>query len=122
MTDGTGNLVWTNSALVPVPGVNTQVIFNNSGVYGSNSNFTYDIGLNTLTVPNISATLTAGPQTGINAVGTLTSLIVSGSIAGANISGGNTVTANYSVIISDPFIDVPSHSTATNCAGYFIKV
>jgi len=94
-TDGSGNLVWTNAALVPVPGVNTQVIYNNAGSYGSNANFTYNSALSTLTVPNIAATLTAGPQTGINAVGTLTSLIVSGSISAANVNGGNTVSANF---------------------------
>jgi len=94
-TDGSGNLLWTNAALVPVPGVNTQVIFNNAGSYGSNSNFTYNSALSTLTVPNIAATLTAGPQTGINAVGTLTSLIVAGSISAANVNGGNTVSANF---------------------------
>ena len=94
-TDGSGNLAWTNAALVPVPGANTQVIFNNAGAYGSNTNFTYNPALSTLTVPNITATLTAGPQTGINAVGTLSTLIVSGNISAANISGGNTVSANF---------------------------
>jgi hypothetical protein len=94
-TDGSGNLVWTNAALVPVPGVNTQVIYNNAGSYGSNSNFTYNSALSTLTVPNIAGTLTSGPQTGINAVGTLTSLIVAGSISAANVNGGNTVSANF---------------------------
>ena len=94
-TDGTGNLSWTNAALVPVPGANTYVIYNNAGSYGSNSNFVYNQALSTLTVPNINATLTSGPQTGITAVGTLTSLIVNGTISSANISGGNTVSANF---------------------------
>jgi hypothetical protein len=53
-TDGEGNLSWTNPLSGIPAGANTQIQFNNNGVYGATANFTYDINTTTLTVPNIT--------------------------------------------------------------------
>jgi hypothetical protein len=41
-TDGTGNLSWGNGGLANVAGSNTQIQFNDGGVFGANAGFTFD--------------------------------------------------------------------------------
>ena len=41
-TDGTGNLSWGNGGLANVAGANTQIQFNDGGVFGANAGFTFD--------------------------------------------------------------------------------
>ena len=50
-TDGLGTLSWTENLTDPA-GSNTQVQFNNSGVFGADSSFTYDNSTNTLRSDN----------------------------------------------------------------------
>jgi hypothetical protein len=55
-TDGTGNLRWGNGGLVNVAGTNTQVQFNDNGVFGANTGFTFDKSTGWLNTPgNITA-------------------------------------------------------------------
>jgi hypothetical protein len=51
-TDGSGNTSWTTGAGGGIAGANTQVQFNNSGVFGADPNLTYVTGTQTLSVPN----------------------------------------------------------------------
>jgi len=98
-TDGTGNLNWTamsggggNGA---PGGANTQVQYNNSGLFGGNLGFTFIPSSGNLNVPgnvtapqfvgnilyaNTSGTVITNAQPNITSLGTLTSLTVSGNI------------------------------------------
>lgn len=107
-TDGAGNLAWATGGgggnATPA-GVNTQVQFNNAGVFGASANLTFDNATNILTVTSIVAngsglssinganvtgqvanalvadtasTVTASAQPAITSVGTLNQLNVSG--------------------------------------------
>lgn len=88
-TDGTGNLSWAlggGGGNGEPGGSNTQVQFNDAGVFGGSSKFTFNKTSNVLTVNgnisagNISGTLTTASQPNITTVGTLSSLLVSSSI------------------------------------------
>ena len=96
MTNGSGTLTWTSAALAPVPGSNTQVVFNDGGAYSANSNLTFNKTNGLLTATLLGGTLTTNAQPNITSVGSLTSLIVSGNIntANASVTGALIVTAN----------------------------
>lgn len=70
-TDGTGNLSWVTFAGSFLGGANTQVQFNDNGVFNGNSNFTYDKTSSLLTVAHIAgeggniSNVTAGNINGI---------------------------------------------------------
>ena len=115
-----GNLSFVNPALIVLPvGSNTQVQFNDGGVLGATSGFTFNKTSNTLfanqitgngigitniaganvtgTVPNssLAQNVIACNQPNITSVGTLTSLSVSGNITSGNANLGNLATANF---------------------------
>ena len=96
MTNGSGILTWTSAALAPVPGSNTQVVFNDGGAYSANSNLTFNKTNGLLTATLLGGTLTTNAQPNITSVGSLTSLIVNGNIntANASVTGVLIVTAN----------------------------
>jgi hypothetical protein len=94
-TDGAGNLTWV-SAIAPDANANA-VQFNNSGLFGGSSSFTFDSASNTLSVTSITTTLTAASnaQPNITSVGTLANLSVTGNITSGNANLGNAVTSNF---------------------------
>ena len=63
-----------------------------ANVVGAVANATYAVSAGS---SNTAETVTTNAQPNITSVGTLTSLSVSGNITGANIAGGNLVSANY---------------------------
>jgi len=63
-----------------------------ANVVGTVANATYAV---TAGFTTTAGTVTTNAQPNITSVGTLTSLIVSGNIDGANVAGGNLVSANY---------------------------
>ena len=106
-TDGTGNLTWAagggGGGNGSPGGANTQVQFNDSGVFGGDPGFTYNKITNTLTVENLASGNTIDDT--ITAAGSLsvTGNIVSlGNIVGnyfigngAGLTDITTETANY---------------------------
>ena len=79
-TDGAGVLSWS-TAVTAAPGANTQVIFNDgSGLYAGNTGFTFTKTTGTFTAPVISGPLSTAAQPNITSVGTLTSLILGGTL------------------------------------------
>lgn len=96
MTNGSGGLSWTNALLTPIPGSNTQVLFNDAGAANASSSLTFNKTTGALTATLLGGTLTTNAQTNITSVGTLTSLIVQGNINTANssVTGTLAVTAN----------------------------
>jgi hypothetical protein len=106
-TDGAGNLTWAaggNGGGNGSPGgANTQVQFNDSGIFGGDSGFVYNKDTNLLTVANLTVvdnltatvssavtagTVTTNAQPNITSVGTLSSLNVTNTIA-ANLFAGS---------------------------------
>lgn len=89
-TDGEGNLTWSaaggGGGNGSPGGSNTQIQYNDAGIFGGDSGFTYNNITNTLTVPN--SVVTTANVTNINATG----LVSLGSVANLSITGG---TANY---------------------------
>ena len=119
-TDGTGNLSFINPALIVLPvGTNTQVQFNDNGVLGASSSFTFNkttstlfatqitgngVGISNIAGANVSGAVpsavvaqnvTACNQPNITSVGILTSLSVSGNITTGNANLGNLASANF---------------------------
>lgn len=104
-TDGAGNLVWAEVDGVDPAGSNTSVQFNDNGIFGGDSFFTYNSGTQTLSVPNLVAGNITGniagnanyasfagnivnnAQPNITSVGNLISLNVSGITTSANFVG-----------------------------------
>ena len=110
-TDGAGNLSWiTSSGGGGTPGgSNTQIQYNDSGVFGGNSNFTINTATGVLAATNfsgngasltsitganvtgqvgnalVSGTVYTNAQPNITSVGTLSSLTVSGNLVPTNI-------------------------------------
>jgi hypothetical protein len=107
-TDGAGNLTWApagnggNTGNGVPGGANTQVQFNDAGVFGGDAGFTYNKVSNTLSVAN---TISSGNAiTGVNLsvtdatiYGTLsaTDIIASNITLSANITSANWINANY---------------------------
>jgi len=96
-TDGTGNLTWTaqtgGSGNGSPGGANTEIQFNDAGVFGGDAGFTYNKSTNTLYVENISAgnssddTITA--QGNLNVLGNISAV--------ENITANANITAEYFV-------------------------
>lgn len=81
-------------------GSNTQIAFNDAGVFGSNANLTFNKSTTTLATDNVvsqnlTGNIVTATQSNITTVGTLVSLSVTGNIVSGNVSGGNLVSANY---------------------------
>jgi hypothetical protein len=115
-TDGTGNLGWSaagNGGGNGTPGgSNTQIQYNDAGSFGGNIGFTFNEVTGNVAIPGnlivsgtVTGTLTTNAQPNITSVGTLTSLIVSGTTNSAavttgfitlngNMNSNGTVTAN----------------------------
>jgi phage-related tail fiber protein len=53
----------SNAGTLAAAGSNTQVQYNSSGTFGASSSFTYNSGTNTLTVGNVTASLTGNANT-----------------------------------------------------------
>jgi hypothetical protein len=95
-----GNFAGNITGNLTVPGLNTQVLYNNSGNAGASSDFTFNDATNVLSVTgNINATNIAGSGaglsniTGANVTGVVAQATqaatanVANSVAGANVSG-----------------------------------
>ena len=91
-TDGAGTLTWDTGTVQPTQGTDTQIIFNDSGAYAGNTGFTYNKTTGNLNAPGsiiavggvsagiLGGSLTTTAQPNISSVGTLTSLILSGTL------------------------------------------
>jgi len=89
-TDGTGNLAWAAGAggNGAVGGSNTQVQYNNAGLFAGTSAFTFDNTTNTLAVTNLVSSIVTSSQPNITSLGTLTSVTTSGNLS---VSGTTSV-------------------------------
>ena len=104
-TNGSGNLTWSSS--LAAGGANTQIQFNDGATFAGSANLVFNTTTNTLTVPNIAATLTTAAQNNITSVGNLTSLSVTGRIYASNANISNTVTANFFSGNADALFGIP---------------
>lgn len=106
-TDGSNNLTWAaagGGGNGSPGGSNTQIQYNDNGVFGGNTQFTFNEVTGNVTVPGrvLAANLTANSN--VNAVnGTFTGNLTGGSINGntLQISGtilGNVITSNGNVV------------------------
>ena len=103
-TDGGGTLAWVSSSSFPAAGTNTQIQYNDSGVFGASSDFTWD---------RISLKLTDGKDF---TVGTGDDLVITHD--GANGSMTNT-TGNLT--ISDVNGEINLTSSVLNISGEINK-
>ncbi len=93
-TDGTGNLAWVTgggSGNGAVGGSNTQVQYNDAGVFGGTAGFTFDKGTNALAVPG-----------SITAVGNVTGNYILGNgslLTGIVTSANSIVNGNSNVVV-----------------------
>jgi hypothetical protein len=93
-TDGQGNLSFVSPASAAgLAGSNTQVQFNDNGVFGASANFTFNKTTNTLAANLFTGTLTTNAQPNITSVGTLTSVSVAGNANVGNVYTGGEVSA-----------------------------
>jgi len=93
VTNGSGTLSWSSVAAIPVPGSNTQVIFNDGGNYSANANLTFNKTTGLLTATLLGGTLTTNSQPNITLLGTLSNL----NVTGPSILNGNLNTANTNI-------------------------
>lgn len=136
-TDGSGNLTWSAATTGngQTGGVNTQVQFNDEGLFGGNVGFTFDKVTGNLNVPNFvnanvnasdivgtvsqSNIVTDNAQPNINSLGNLTSLIVEGTttiqqaiekVSISNIGAANTIDFN---LLDQAILFYNANSTAS---------
>ena len=91
-TDGTGNLTWTaqtgGGGSANPSGANTQVQFNDAGVFGANAGFTFNNVTGLLTSPYFSGDGSGlSSVAGANVSGQVNYAATANSVAGANVSG-----------------------------------
>ena len=91
-TDGAGTLTWNTGTVQPTQGTDTQIIFNDSGAYAGNTGFTFNKTTGNLDIPGniigaskvsgttIGGSLVTNAQPNITSLGTLTSLILGGTL------------------------------------------
>ena len=96
ITDGSGVTTWSNLAL---GGSDTQVQYNDSGVLGGSSTFTFTSGTNTLAVANLSVTTgaTVSGNIGVCNVNVTGIVAATGNVVGGNITTAGNVTANTNI-------------------------
>jgi hypothetical protein len=98
-TDGTGNLSWTaqsgGGGNGSPGGSNTQIQYNDGGVFGGSVGFTFNKVSNAVAIPGnlsvtggIAGTLTTAAQPNITSVGTLGNLVVTNNINAASLTTG----------------------------------
>jgi hypothetical protein len=80
MTNGSGGLTWSDALLTPIPGTNTQVLFNDAGAANASSSLTFNKNTGNLSATLLTGTLTTATQTNITSVGTLGNLIVTSNL------------------------------------------
>jgi hypothetical protein len=97
-----------------VAGLNTEVQFNDSGSFGSNSNFTFNKAIATLNVKNINVS-TNLVTTNLTATSLTTGSGVGGTIAGANVIYSNVFVANSGGYVQ--FADGSKQYTANAGSG-----
>lgn len=92
-TDGAGTLTWDTATLVPAQGADTQIIFNDGGTtYAGNTGLTFNKTSGNVAIPGnlaviskvsgatLGGSLVTNAQPNITSVGTLTSLILGGTL------------------------------------------
>lgn len=99
-SDGTN----IRSTTTPVPGSDTQVVFNSSGAFGASANLTWNG--TTFTASNVSTgNVTASGTLGVTGVATfsntLSATAVSDSIGNVRVLPINTQTVSYALVASD---------------------
>lgn len=94
ITNGNSNVVVgaNSNVTISVNGTSGVLVISNTG-----TTVTGNLVASNVSGTLVTGTLTTAAQPNITSVGSLTSLIVSGNINAANVSGGNTVSANYFV-------------------------
>jgi hypothetical protein len=97
-----------------VAGLNTEVQFNDSGSFGSNSNFTFNKAIATLNVKNINVS-TNLVTTNLTATSLTTGSGVGGTIQGANVIYSNVFVANSGGYVQ--FADGSKQYTANAGSG-----
>jgi hypothetical protein len=105
-TSITGRFAGNGSGLTNLSGAN---------IIGAVANATYAVSAGTSITAN---SVVDNAQPNITSVGTLTSLVVSGNITGANVAGGNLVSANYisGTILTNAQTNITSVGTLTSLA------
>jgi hypothetical protein len=98
-TDGTGNLSWIDAAAALIGGPDTAVQYNDGGVLGGTTNFTYDSTGDLLTVGNISAIGNISANYFIGDGGLLTNITVSGGTAIVNGTSNITVATSGNITV-----------------------
>lgn len=121
-TDGAGNLTWTNAPTANagngIPGgSNTQIQYNNAGLFGGTSGFTFDNSTGDVAIPgnltvtgdingsvnnanyaNYAGDVINGYQPNITTVGSLSGLSVIGGVTGATFTGDGTALTNVAAV------------------------
>lgn len=121
-TDGTGNLTWAaggngGGGNGTPGGANTQVQFNDAGLFGGDAGFTYDKNTNTLHVDNIDA-----GEAGLGNITTTSNIVANGNVTAAYFIGNGSqltdivaVTANTAnTVINNAQPNITSVGTLTS--------
>ena len=99
-TDGTGNLSWVaqsgGGGNGSPGGSNTQIQYNDSGLFAGSSSFTWNNTTKQLTVGgNLTVNNTVNATNIVATTGNFVNVSASGNITAGNVSGGNLVSANF---------------------------
>lgn len=106
-----GNVVGNISGNIIIPGTDTGIVVNDGGNANSFAGFTFNkannfvslsgnLAAGNISATNLAGTLTTAAQTNITSVGTLSSLTVTNTISGGNLSTGGNLTVSGQVISS----------------------
>lgn len=135
-TDGTGNISWTapsgGGGNGSPGGSNTQIQYNDNGLFGGSTGFTFNKTSNLVSMPgslsvvdNVTAntltgSLVTAAQPNITSIGTLSSLNVTGNVVSGNISANTVSVTNFSantltgLIVTAAQPNITSVGTLTN--------
>jgi hypothetical protein len=123
-TDGTGNLTWTaqtgGGGSANPSGANTQVQFNDAGVFGANAGFTFNNVTGLLTSPYFSGDGSGlSSVAGANVSGQVNYAATANSVAGANVSGqvSNALVAGTIYTNAQPNITSTGTLTSLSVSG-----
>jgi hypothetical protein len=115
-TNGSGSLSWTNPAEAGLSGIDTQIQFNDNGIFGSSSSLTFNKTSSVLTVTGNINTSNA------NLGNTTTSNYFSGngyylsSISGANVTGSVALASTANALAASTILGINQGGTGANTA------
>jgi hypothetical protein len=116
-TNGSGGLSWINPASTLIGGTDTQVQYNNGGVFAGSGNFTFDNITSSLAVDNVNTLYNVNAQGDLNSLGNISASGGYLTLNSAVIAVSGTSAGIFTTAISNINIGLSGNITMGSSSG-----